>query len=145
MSSRGFNIQKLSEITDIPEKYIINLIDENFSKLPPAPYTRGYLIKIAEVLGIDGRQLLELFKEGYAVKRENIDYLPHNRFAIKSFNKKKVAIGIVLLFVIIYFIWRADDLIGVPEIKIISPVAETSIVNESIIKLEGEIKISSIN
>ncbi|MEK7634506.1 MAG: helix-turn-helix domain-containing protein [Patescibacteria group bacterium] len=140
MSSRGFNIQKLSEITDIPEKYIINLIDENFSKLPPAPYTRGYLIKIAEVLGIDGRQLLELFKEGYAVKRENIDYLPHNRFAIKSFNKKKVAIGIVLLFVIIYFIWRADDLIGVPEIKIISPVAETSIVNESIIKLEGEIK-----
>ena len=42
--------------------------------------------------------------------------------------------------VIIYFIWRADDLIGVPEIKIISPVAETSIVNESIIKLEGEIK-----
>ena len=104
------------------------------------------MIKIAEVLGIDGRQLLELFKEGYAVKRENIDYLPHNRFAIKSFNKKKVAIGIVLLFVIIYFfIWRADDLIGVPEIKIISPVAETSIVNESIIKLEGEIKISSIN
>ncbi len=140
MSSRGFNIQKLSEITDIPEKYIIDLIDEDFSKLPPVPYVCGYLIKMAEVLGIDGRQLLELFKEGDVVKRENIDNLPYNRFAIKPFNKKKVVIGIILFFVIIYFIWRADDLIGVPEIKIIYPAAGTLIVNESIIKLEGEIK-----
>lgn len=140
MDACGFNVQKLSEATNISEKYIINLIDENFSKLPPVPYTRGYLIKIAEVLGIDERQLLELFKERYVIKRENIDHLPHNRFAIKSFNKKKVAIGIVLLFVIIYFIWRADDLIGIPEIKIIYPVAGISIVNESTIKLEGEIK-----
>lgn len=140
MSSRGFNIQKLSEATNISEKYIINLIDENFRKLPPLPYVRGYLIKIAEVLGINEQQLLELFKEGRDVKKENIDYLPYNRFAIKPFNKKKLAIGIVFLFVIIYFIWRMDDLIGIPEIKIISPVMETSIVNESIIGLEGEIK-----
>ena len=140
MSSRGFNVQKLSEATNISEKYIINLIDENFSKLPPSPYVRGYLIKIAEVLEIENQQLLELFKEGNSIKRGHIDYLPYNRFAIKPFNKKKVVIGIVLLFVIIYFIWRINDLVGIPEIKIIFPTEETSIVNESIINLKGEIK-----
>ena len=140
MSSRGFNIQKLSEITDIPEKYIINLIDENFSKLPPAPYARGYLIKIAEVLGIDERQLLELFKEKDIIKKENTDYLPYNRFAIKPFDKKIAIIGIIFLFIIIYFVWRLDDLIGVPEIKIISPEVESIIINESIVRLEGKIK-----
>lgn len=140
MALRNLDIAKLAELTDIPEMYLTALRDANFNKLPAAPYVRGYLIKIAEVLRIDPEALW------LAYKNENIktsgaqDKLPTNRFLLKPLRKRVFILGFLAILVIIYLAWQTDNLLGllgVPKIEIINPASPTVIVNEPNFKLSG--------
>jgi len=57
LRARGLTVEKLATTTGISERFISGLLDESFEALPPAPYTRGYILKIAEVLGLEGAVL----------------------------------------------------------------------------------------
>lgn len=134
---RGFNAKKIAEITDIPESHVTALINNDFKKLPAYPYVRGYLTKIAEILNIDKEELLELYKKEIPESIGEKDKLPFNRFSKQLTSRKKIILGIILLFAAIYLGFRIDDLIGVPEIKITNPSENYSITNEPIVKLSG--------
>ncbi len=136
---RGLNLERLAETTGIPRNYLAAFIAGDLKKLPPLPYVRGYLMKISEVLGIDGNYLWALYKEEISLQLKNSDHLPINRFAIKRINKKKIIFGIVLIFAIIYIAFRFNNLVGIPEIKIIQPTRDNLIVNERLFELSGEI------
>lgn len=140
---RGLTFERLTELSDIPERYLLALRDGEFGKLPAAPYVRGYLIKLGEVLGIDGEMFWRLYKDEAPIKKSGPrDKLPSNRFAIKSLNKKTVIFGVVILLVVIYLAWRAPTFLGTPSIELVSPVANNYIVNTPIVKLVGEINPS---
>lgn len=138
IKTRGFNLNKIAEETGVPIRHLTAISAGDFKKLPPAPYVRGYLLKIAEVLGIDGDELWHFYKEENLIKRSGEgDAFPVNRFALKSLNKKKIFIGIILFFGIIYLIFRIDDLLGIPDIKISIPEGNSVIVHNQFIKLTG--------
>ncbi|MEE8131768.1 MAG: helix-turn-helix domain-containing protein [Candidatus Paceibacterota bacterium] len=140
---RGLNIEKLSELTNIPEMYLIALHDADFKKLPAAPYVRGYLMKIAEVLRIDGEVLWQTYKNENIKTSGAKDKLPSNRFLIKPFKKRMLIFGFVAILVIIYLVWQIDNLLGIPKIEITNPAFPTVIVNESNLKLSGETDIQN--
>lgn len=138
LEAQGLNIGRLAELTDIPERYLIALRDNDIKKLPAAPYVRGYLMKIAEVLDIDGRPLWELYKTESPVKTSGVeDRLPVNRFAIKPRSKKLLIFGLMLLLGIIYLAWRSNDLFGTPQIEIVNPVVNNFVTKDSSVKLRG--------
>ena len=140
MVSRGFNFVKLSELTDIPEHYLAALVSHDFKKLPPPPYIRGYIYKIAEILNLDPEMLWRSYSQSLSAKTSGAeDKLPHNRFAFKPVSKAKIAIGILVLFVIIYFGWRAGGFFGTPDIEIINPAINGFTTNEATINLTGKI------
>ncbi len=143
MGARGFKAETLSEMSDIPIRYINALLEEDFSKLPAAPYIKGYLTKIAEILNLNPELLLEIYK------RENLtqtikssgahDKLPSNRFAVKSPNKT-IIVTVIILFVLIgFFIFSFDDFFGTPGIEITSPVMDNFTTNLPSIKLIGKV------
>lgn len=134
---RGFNAKKMAEIADIPENHIFALLNNDFKKLPAYPYVRGYLMKIAEILNIDKEELLELYKKEIPADMSEKDKLPFNRFSKQLSGRKKLVFKIIFLLVAVYLIFRIDDLIGIPEIKIINPAENYSIINEPAIKLSG--------
>ena len=137
---RGLTFERLTELSDIPERYLLALRDGEFGKLPAAPYVRGYLVKLGEVLGIDGEMFWRLYKGEAPIKKSGPqDKLPSNRFAIKSLNKKTIILGAALLLIVIYLVWRAPLFLGTPLIEIISPTANNYVVNTPIVKLVGEI------
>ncbi|MEK7555379.1 MAG: helix-turn-helix domain-containing protein [Patescibacteria group bacterium] len=135
---RGLNTEKLAELTNVPEMYILALRDANFEKLPSAPYVRGYLMKIAEILRIDGEMLWQTYKNENIKTSGAKDKLPSNRFLIKPLKKKIFIFGFIAIFVIIYLIWQSDNFLGTPKIEIINPAFPTVIVNEPNMKLSGE-------
>lgn len=130
------SIDKLVELTDISPRYLKAFYEGDFKKLPSLPYVRGYLMKISNVLGINGQELWQAYKEELKEKIAVDDTLPINRFALKPKNFKRLVIGIIIIFVIIFLIWRIDDLLGIPKIEIINP-ADNININEDVINIKG--------
>src|SRR3989344_1531730 len=94
---KGYSLPRLQQATGIPERYLEAMIKGEFHKMPAAPYFRGYLLKIAEVLNMDGQELWRQYQKEMEIKSSGpSDRLPENRFAIKSI-KKSWIIGIVIL------------------------------------------------
>ncbi|MEK7651144.1 MAG: helix-turn-helix domain-containing protein [Patescibacteria group bacterium] len=136
---KGMNLEKLSQLTGVSEHSLALLLEEQFDKLPPAPYVRGYLLKIAEVLNLDGRELWrEYLKNNEEIRRSGKeDILPLNRFAIPKLNKKIVAIsGAVILFVALV-IFRLPAFFGQPELEISNIDENPTIVREATFAVRG--------
>ncbi|MBI2515110.1 helix-turn-helix domain-containing protein [Candidatus Wolfebacteria bacterium] len=137
---RGLTIERLAELTNIPERYLTALRDGDLKRLPPGPYVRGYLMKIAEILEIDGRILWDVYKKQHPLRTSGIeDRLPRNRFALKRFKKKAVVWAIIIGLIVIYLIWQGKDFFGTPSIEIVNPVSDNAVVNSASIRLTGEV------
>jgi cytoskeletal protein RodZ len=141
MKIKGLNVQKLSELTDIPPYYIKALLENDFSKLPAAPYVRGYLNAIAKVLEIDSEPLWQEYQKESSIKRsgEN-DRLPTNRYAQKPFNKIGFVITIVVLIFIALLTPKIVDFLGHPTIEITSPPSDMYTTQDDIFTLKGKVK-----
>lgn len=139
LAVRGLTIEKLAELTETPSRYLAAISSGDFQKLPALPYTRGYLMKIAEILGIDGDELWQTYKDEIALKISVPDKLPSNRFAVRRFGKMKIIIGIILISVIIYLVWQSGNLLGIPKIEITYPETDDLVLSIPLIKLVGKI------
>lgn len=121
MRMKNMSVEKLSQITGISDRFLNLLIEERFNKLPSAPYVRGYLLKIGEVLSIDGNELWEIIKsyntQTFAKSGEK-DILPKNRFKIKSLNIKMVIFGIIGIIFFIFLLFRIPALLGKPKFEL---------------------------
>lgn len=136
----GLSAKKISEMTDIPESHIAALLNNNLKKLPAFPYVRGYILKISEIAGLKPENindLIELYKKEIPQNIGESDKLPFNRFSKQLANKKKLTLQIILVFVLIYMIFRIDYLIGIPKITIINPKEDYLTIKKPEIKLSG--------
>ncbi|MDP3901730.1 MAG: helix-turn-helix domain-containing protein [bacterium] len=140
LTDKGLTIERLSTLTDIPSRYLTGLVDGDVSKLPPAPYVRGYLLKLGGYLGLDGQELWDLFKKEQLVKSSGADdTLPANRFAIKK-NKKGIFVGIGFGVLIgLYLLWNIGHLLGRPGLNITYPETQTAITTQSLVTITGQI------
>lgn len=143
---RNLNAEKLSELTDIPADYLIALSNDDLKGLPSAPYVRGYLVKIADVLKIDSSPLLRAYKQeisASALKTSgSSDKLPFNRFALNPLIKKIVVIlGAILVLIVFCLVWQTSGFLGIPKIKIINPPTDNVIVDSPTINLSGEVGV----
>jgi len=140
LETKNINVEKLSELTGITSRFLEQLINENFSKLPPAPYVRGYIFKIAEILDIDGNELWEIFhQQNKNIKKSGgEDKLPTNRFEPKKINQKIIIGGLFGLLLIGYLIFRYKDFSGTPTLYIESP-EDNVVVSQSQILIKGKI------
>lgn len=144
LSQQNFSVKKLVETTNIPENYIKLFLDGQLHKLPPAPYVRGYLTKIAQVLGLDKDELWQVYKnEVKTYSSGPLDRLPSNRFVIKSGGKKILFFGVLGLMVVSYLIWNANQLIGVPYLQINNPSENTTIVSYPVFMIDGKTDVSN--
>jgi cytoskeletal protein RodZ len=135
---KGFSSERLAEISNIPERYIIALRDGDFQRLPPAPYIRGYLLKLGEILNLDGEMLWRIYKNEAPIKRSGLsDKLPSNRFVVRSFNKEILLGAFILLMMIGGWYWYS--ITRTPYIEIINPAVDNYIVSSSLIVVSGRI------
>lgn len=139
LALRSLNIEKLGIATDIPMRYLEALFQGDYKKLPPAPYVRSYLIKIAEVMGIEHALLWNAYKREYPVRTSGTqDRLPDNRFAMRRIGRGTVILAIIIVSVIAYGAVRMNEVMGTPTIDIVSPMNNT-VVNEAAIRINGEV------
>ena len=138
MHARNYTIGKLARETAVPERYLDAIFEGRTDSLPPAPYVRGYLIKIAPLLGLDGGNLWNIFMRESAPKSSGpLDRMPANRFAIERVGKKWIVLGAIIFLLIAYFGINANRLLGKPDLSITNPSVETLVTTTDTITLMG--------
>ncbi len=142
LKEKGLSLKKLSEISGIALKHLENLNSGNLDALPPAPYIRGYLKKISEILEFDPEPWWQdLRREGEIVTSGNKDSLPQNRFAKKVANRKNWPIILIILIILAYFGFRSSKIFGRPEITTTYPPSEeVLIIQTKDITLQGNLR-----
>jgi len=135
---KGISIKKLSDTTNIPERYLEALLEGSDDNLPPPPYVLGYIGKLAEALEFDKEEMWRLYKRDNNLNSSGpMDRLPSNRYALKTFNKKLLIGGIIGLLVLIYLLWNFNKVLGTPNLALTYPTAENLVVRQSTISIEG--------
>ncbi len=120
LKAKGLTLARLAEMTDVPESVLATLLEEKYGKLPPAPYIRGYLLRVAEALGLDGSRLwAEYLRDRGEIKRPGArDVLPPNRFRTGKFRRKSWIIGVAIVIVFGYIILRLPGLLGTSSLDL---------------------------
>jgi len=136
---KGLTIDKLSQLTGVSERSLALILEERFDKLPSVPYVHGYLLKIAEVLNLDGQKLWQEFLKNREEIRQSgeEDTLPPNRFAIPKLNKKIVAASVVAIIVLGYIAIRLPGLFGQPELKLTNLTADPTVTSDASFTIHG--------
>ena len=139
VKERGFNLKKLSELSGISLKHIEALSYGDFKALPPAPYVRGYLLRLGEVLDFDGDAWWPRIKGGEFVKNSGAeDRPPANRF-VQPRTLRFIWIGLGALAVLIYFLAQAPRIFGRPGLTLTFPTANPFVSTSSSATLQGTI------
>lgn len=140
---KNINLAKLAEITGVSERFLSALVKEEFEKLPPSPYVRSYLFKLAEVLGLDGQKLWQEYQKNAQLKKSGVsDRLPLNRYQPRTLNKKLFFLLVVIVLVCGFLFFRFHYFLTKPQLFLFGQLADAPSVTVSvpIIKVEGQIQ-----
>lgn len=154
----GLSLEKLSEQTKIPVKYIRYLEDENYEGLPAEIYVKGFLRQCSSYLRIDPQPLIDLYIKEFNI-RNNINKslffsnknsrkindskqrnrLMHNFSRPNFVITPKLILALVTIFLVAaigYYFWhQIRSFVSGPVITIFEPV-------EDIVTSEGKITLS---
>lgn len=140
MRERGVTMQDLSESTEISQRYLRALIESDPLNLPPAPYIRGYLQKIADVLNVDFSMLWKYYENDREIRTSgSADTLPENRFALRPINKTVLFItGVIIVLLAIFFPFFTD-FFGKPSLEVLVPREESSFSQTNTASISGRV------
>lgn len=140
MKIKGFSLEKLAQSTGVSDRFIEYLLGEKFDQLPPAPYAHGYILKIGEVLDLDGERLWrEFFKNSKIVRTSGAnDALPGNEVYKKKISKKTAAVIIIVIIALSFIIFRIQSYFGEPYF-VLENVTDNMIITEQPFTIKGRI------
>ncbi len=139
MRERNLNFKRLSELTGVSVKHLEALSSGNPDRLPSAPYLKGYLSRLGEVLGFDPDQAWEEMKKFTDAKSSGkADEPSRNRFSREPIAKYMIA-GTVVFFLLLYAGLRFYEISGAPSLTISSPQENMVVTGENSFSLAGNV------
>ena len=140
MKRKGMTLERLEAVSGISERHIMAIIENKKSKLPAAPYLRGYLMKIGRILDVDGE---EIWKE-YAKENDTLrqsgkdDTLPEARAPRRKGLPRMLFAGIGGIILVVFITSR---FLGVdnPEIRFENLREEVTETSERTFLIRGAI------
>lgn len=143
IEAKDLKIIDVIEKTGIPEPYLDAILNDKRHKLPAYPYVRIYLVKIAELLGLNQADVIADYRREFGDKISGAaDTLPANRFALPSSRKRYLIGGAVLALILLGYVISNSGFFGRPQLLLISPPQggeEPYVVTSPTIELRGQI------
>ena len=141
--SKNLSLEKLSDITKIQIFNLEALEDGQFEKLPPSVYRTGIFKRLAKILDIDEKEIMERYDNETQVVETSADYnnivkpKKENFKFVLTQRKLLVAFSMVLLVSLFAYLWyQFDFLVGPPNLAI--NLKEDLITQEGTITLRGK-------
>jgi cytoskeletal protein RodZ len=136
-------LEQVEVATKIRGKYLTKLESGDYEGLPNDIYTKGFVAKYAEFLGLDKREIVAKYIEerGGFIEEARLDTVKPIKSQKFIFTPKLLAAGLVLLagaIVVGYLSWQFSALSAPPELEVESPQADQVIVG-SLIDVTGRV------
>ncbi|MDP2598754.1 MAG: helix-turn-helix domain-containing protein [Candidatus Liptonbacteria bacterium] len=139
IKDRGLAPRKLSELSGISIKHIEGLACGNFAKLPSAPYVRGYLLRLGEILRFDPEPWwIKLKASGFLKDSGPRDLPPKNRFLRRNLSRIVWTAGAALVLVT-YITVQFGHISGAPKISMTFPQESQVRTDQGTINLAGRL------
>ena len=100
---KGLKLIDVSKKLCIRKCYLEAIEDSNYSEIPPFPYGNGFIRSYANFLGLNGENIIELYKEETSSKEKNMNILEPQSEAMMP-NIKHILISL-LAIALIYICW----------------------------------------
>ncbi len=140
MQHKNLTLEKMATSTGIAERHLRALLEAKAKELPAAPYVRGYIGRIAELLELNGNDLWRLYKQEVGAPSSGAhDRLPVNRYALKNISRRFIAISVVALLLVIYVGFNAARLFGTPRLTIVNPVIDDFVTTSDTLTITGTV------
>jgi len=146
-NSLHLDVKDVEKATKIPSRHIKNIEEDNYSKLPPDVYTRGFIKNYATFLGLNPKKILNLYdKERGLEKRVKKHTQPKakpkptiKKSKLVITQKKMILIGsaMAVCAVLVFIGWQIKILTAPPVLTIQSPTDGLN-VTDDYVYVEGQ-------
>lgn len=147
-----YTLEEVEKAIKIRKELLVALESDNYKRLPPPTFVRGFIKNYATFLGLDANKLLAVFRREFAEDR-------HKPYIMDAFSnpvgKPKFKftptqlLGAVIILIILSFfgyLWvQYRQFVGTPALSVISPVDQMTTDNSSlevIGKTDPEVKVT---
>ena len=150
----GISVKDLGDKLRIKVDYLEDLEENNYEKLPPDVYVKGFIKSYSELVGFNPEKMVELFKKEKEIedKVENRDKKEkkcEKKFAIRKYititpKIITVFLSFLILSIIGYYFWyQLSSFNSEPYLFVSSPFAD-EVTNDSETIVSGETEIGII-
>ena len=145
----GLNLEKTAQLLRVRQEYLINIEQDNYEKLPPDVYIKGFLKSYATLLDLDEKKVMEVYRNQQGITEEK---------SLEDESKKVSASGgkiigrkkrfqkwvitpefflwglgfLVVLTVVVYFLIVSGNFSKAPELVVESPRENETVVQDKI-------------
>ncbi|MFA6364992.1 MAG: helix-turn-helix domain-containing protein [Candidatus Paceibacterota bacterium] len=127
MRNKSMSIEKLSQLTGISDRFLDLLTEEHYSRLPSAPYVRGYLFHIADVLNLNGEEIWKEYVQQNAIASAKVtaphpgkrDFSSEKKLSMNQLlTARNLSFAALVLVVLTIVIVRAAAFTGTPTLSL---------------------------
>ncbi|MCK4891475.1 MAG: helix-turn-helix domain-containing protein [Candidatus Pacebacteria bacterium] len=151
---KGISIKEVSEKLKIKTSYLEDIEENNYNKLPPDVYVKGFIKSYSRLIGSNAQKMVDLYS-----KEKAIDVKMKNKNKEKSTKEKKLLISnyiiitpkiltvffsLFILFIIGYYLWhQISSFNSTPYLFISNPIVD-QISDKSEIEIAGQTEVQSV-
>lgn len=150
----GISIKDLGDKLKIKTSYLEDLEENNYEKLPPDVYVKGFIKSYSELVGFNPEKMIELFKKEKEIEdkiesRNKKEKKYEKKFALKKYititpKIITVFLSLLILSIIGYYFWhQLSSFNSEPYLFVSSPFAD-EVTNDSETIVSGETEIGII-
>lgn len=132
---KKLDLETVEKATKIRAKFLVALENNEFDKLPPGTFTKGFVKNYAAFLGLPVPETLAFYRR--QVNEEKVPVLPKEPLKIGQFSLTpsfltKLAVGFLLLLFFAYLIFAYFQFAGSPALAVNSPANNTVITQDQV-------------
>lgn len=147
-----YSLDDVEKAIKIRKELLIALESDNYKKLPPPTFVRGFIKNYAIFLGLDPNKILAVYRREFAEDRQKPYVMDafSNPVEIPKFKfTPSQLLGAVIVLVVISFftyLWvQYRGLVGVPELTVSSPIDQMTTSDPNLVvsgKTDPEVKVT---
>lgn len=141
--AKFYSLEEVERATKIQKKMLAALESDDYTKLPPATFVQGFIKNYARFLGLDGQNLLAVFRREFSSGRNKVYIMDTfakpikaNRFQITPARVLGLVVSLIILSFFAYLWLQYRSYVGAPPLDLSSPPDQLTTDNPSVM-VEG--------